>query len=156
MRQTIVNTMYLQTYKHTKNTFRQSPLSRVRLLHASTSPTVLSRQIPSISSFADHCCLSSQMVYIGPTYLYIYIYKISYSQFQLLVCVWRSNRFVNILSHFFPQIFFFFHGTEIKHIHVYSYSPCIFKRIILIKTGLTLIDVIKNVFNFEEHNRKIF
>lgn len=56
MRQTIVNTMYHQTYKHTKNTFCPSPLSRALLLHASTSPIVLSRQNPSISSFADHLC----------------------------------------------------------------------------------------------------
>lgn len=154
MRQTIVNTMYLQTYKHTKKhvpSVSFVPGPSVTCFHItdrfkSTDPIYLQFRWPLLPLLPNG---------LHRPYIPVYIYKISYSQFQLLVCVWRSNRFVNILSHFFPQIFFF-HGTEIKHIHVYSYSPYIYKRIILIKTGLTLIDVIKNVFNFEEHNRKIF
>lgn len=114
MRQTIVNTMYHQTYKHTKNTFCPSPLSRALLLHASTSPIVLSRQNPSISSFADHLCPLLPNSLHRP-YVPVYIEDIVTVPTARQMSGDQTGLLIYFLT-FPPKSMFY--DTETKHIHV--------------------------------------
>lgn len=114
MRQTIVNTMYHQTYKHTKNTFCSSPLSRALLLHASTSPIVLSRQNPSISSFADHLCPLLPNSLHRP-YVPVYIEDIVTVPTARQMSGDQTGLLIYFLT-FPPKSIFY--DTETKHIHV--------------------------------------
>lgn len=141
MRQTIDH----QTYKHTKNTFCLSPLSRALLLHASTSPIVLSRQNPSISSFADHLCPLLPNSLHRP-YVPVYIEDIVTVPTARQMSGDQTGLLIYFLT-FPPKSIFY--DTETKHIHVLSYSPYIYKRILCnIKAGFKLIDIIKKCVKF--------
>lgn len=97
-----------------KNTFCSSPLSRALLLHASTSPIVLSRQNPSISSFADHLCPLLPNSLHRP-YVPVYIEDIVTAPTARQMSGDQTGLLIYFLT--FPSKSIFY-DTETKHIHV--------------------------------------